>query len=74
MASKILSLVSQLESAYKGMPKDEWVLQDPAIRRKSCDTLRKLSAELEDPGDLVDRVVYQVNASLAKLFSLLTFD
>lgn len=69
MASRILSLVSQLESACKGMPKDEWDLQDPAIRRETCNTLRRLSAELEDPGDLVDRVVYQVNAFLAKHYS-----
>ena len=60
MASEVFSLLNQLEAAIAQVPKDEWDAQDPTIKRKSCDTLRKLSLDLEDWGDLVDRVIYSV--------------
>ncbi|CAD6572696.1 MAG: hypothetical protein ASARMPREDX12_005376 [Alectoria sarmentosa] len=58
MAAEVLSLVSQLETAIQKVPKSEWDTQDAAIRRQASDTLRKLSLDLEDWGDLVDRVIY----------------
>ena len=68
MAAEVLSLVSQLETAIQKVPKSEWDTQDAAIRRQASDTLRKLSLDLEDWGDLVDRVIYSVSTST---FSLL---
>ena len=60
MASEVLSLLNQLEAAIDRVPSDEWDKEDPTTRRKACDTLRKLSLDLEEWGDLVDRVIYSV--------------
>ena len=60
MASEVLSLLSQLEVAIDRVPGEEWDKEDPTTRRKACDTLRKLSLDLEEWGDLVDRVIYSV--------------
>ncbi|MCJ1250148.1 hypothetical protein MMC30_007374 [Trapelia coarctata] len=58
MASEVLSLLNQLEGAIDCVPKDEWEKTDPSVRRKACDTLRKLSLDLEAWDDIVDRVIY----------------
>ena len=63
MASRILSLIDELESACNDIPENGWRHQSPTVRRQACEKLRKLSTDIEDPGDLVDRVVYQVRAS-----------
>ena len=60
MASEVLSLLSQLEVAIDRVTGEEWDKEDPTTRRKACDTLRKLSLDLEEWGDLVDRVIYSV--------------
>ena len=60
MAAEILSLVSQLEAAIHKSSRDLWDTQDAAVKRQTSDTLRKLSVDLEDWGDLVDRVIYSV--------------
>ena len=60
MASEILSLVNQLEVASENISKEDWSQQDPAVRRKACDVLRKASLDLEETGDLVDRFLYSV--------------
>ena len=73
MASKIPSLVTELESASVDV--DAWSQQDPAVRRKICNTLRKLSVDLDTPGDLADRICYQVNPpflSIAEVRGLTT--
>ena len=60
MAAEILSLVDQLEKAIERVPKDEWERQNPNVRRKACDTIRKLSLDLEAWDDIVDRIIYSV--------------
>ena len=60
MALRILSLIDELESACNTLPENGWHDQSSTVRRRACEKLHKLSTDLEDPGDLVDRVVYQV--------------
>ena len=61
MASEILSLVNRLEVASDNLSEEDWKEQDPAVRRRACDVLRKTSIDLEEAGDLVDRFLYSVN-------------
>ena len=60
MASEILSLVNRLEVASDNLSEEEWSKQDPAVRRKACDVLRKTGIDLEETGDLIDRFLYSV--------------
>jgi len=60
MEAEVLSLLSQLDVSIDRVPKDEWDQQDPTVRRKACETLRKLCLDLKEWGDLVDCVIYSV--------------
>lgn len=63
MASEILSLVNQLQSAIDRLPKNEWEGQNTNVKRKASDTLRKLSLDLEEWDDIIDRMIYSVSLS-----------
>ena len=58
MASEVLSLVSQLEAAIGRVTGKDWENQDVNTKRKASDTLRKLSLDLEEWDDIVDRFIY----------------
>lgn len=54
------SLFSELDSICQRIALIEWKDQDVALKRKAANSLRKLSVDLGEPGDLIDRVIYQV--------------
>lgn len=54
------SLFSELDSICQRIAKIEWKDQDVALKRKASSSLRKLSVDLEEPGDFIDRVIHQV--------------
>ena len=56
-------MLAELEAVCQRLSKVKWQDKDVALRRKACSMLRNLSIELEESGDLVDRVIYQVNTS-----------
>lgn len=58
------SLFRELDSICQRIAKIEWKDQDVALKRKASDSLRNLSVDLEEPGDLIDRVIYQVGPHL----------
>ena len=63
MAMEAPSVLAELEVVCQRLSKVNWQDKDVAQRRKACSMLRNLSIELEESGDLVDRVIYQVNTS-----------
>lgn len=57
-------LFHELDSICQRIAKIEWKDQDVALKRKASGSLRNLSVDLEEPGDLIDRVIYQVRSHL----------
>ena len=39
-------------------------INEKAARRQACELARKLSQELEEPGDLIDRIIHQVRRNV----------
>ena len=60
MTTESSSLFDELDSICQRIAKIEWRDQDVARKRKASNNLRKLSVDLEEPGDLIDRIIYQV--------------
>ena len=62
MASESLSVFNQLDFICQRIAQIEWRHQEVALLRKASNNLRKLSVDLEEPGDLIDRSIYQVGS------------
>ena len=62
MATESLSLFGELDSICQRIAQIEWRDQDVALKRKASNKLLKLSVDLEEPGDLIDRIVYEVGS------------
>lgn len=59
MSPTSASALAQLDSLRDTLTKDQ-IDSDPVTRQKACLQARKLWLELEEPGDLIDRIIYQV--------------
>ena len=62
MTTESSSLFDELDSICQRIAKIQWRDQDVALKRKASNNLRKLSVDLEEPGDLIDRIIYQVES------------
>ena len=60
--SDIPYLLGQLELVRKLLSEEQSSGPNPAARREACAITRRVSVALEDAGDMIDRVAYQVFA------------
>lgn len=66
MESSTGSVFEQLDSLRETLTKDYQPNNDPVARHKACLQARKLWLELEEPGNLIDRIIYQVSTDDAR--------
>ena len=59
MSSMTASALERLDSLREALTKDH-IDTDPVAKQKACLQARRLWLELEEPGDLIDRIIYQV--------------
>ena len=60
MEFKASSPLAQIDAISEILRKDGLVDKDKEARRKATLLARKLMIELEKPGDLIDRIIFQV--------------
>lgn len=63
MAGQTLDLINQLQQSYQANGIDAKD-QHKVLRKQACDLAYKIFRELEEPGDLLTRLIYQVGVSL----------
>lgn len=54
------SLLETVEKLQTLLASAEGTSPNKEVRRQACNLARKVWIELEEPGDLVDRLIYQV--------------
>ena len=60
LSDSTLDLLRRIESTLKSDKASSRGKEGKELRAQACALARKLSVELEEPGDLIDRIAYQV--------------
>lgn len=59
MSSTTASAIEQLDALRDSLTKNP-IDNDPVAKQNACLQARKIWLELEEPGDLIDRIIFQV--------------